>query len=155
MTKKVVQFKPAGAANAARAASAPGRRPGSRLGDADAWVAAAQAEESARPADAPRPEQAAEPAAAAGTPQDTSELAESLGRLSREMSTLARAPLERHLGAAARLASCRTPAEALAAQSRLASDMMAGALTDFARLAEASARAGRALAATMERGPRD
>lgn len=150
MTKKVVQFKPASAARVPGAAS-PAASPARSRRDADAWVAAAQPETEARVASEPAP--AAAPIGAEPAERAPSELAESLGQLSREMSTLARAPLERHLGAAARLASCRTPAEALAAQSALARDMMTGALGDFARLAEASARAGRAFAATIERDP--
>lgn len=142
MTKKVVQFKPASAARVPGAAS-----PTRSRRDADSWVAAAQPETAVPVAPATAPTRA-EPVERA-----SSELADSLGQLSREMSALARAPLERHLGAAAQLASCRTPAEALAAQSRLARDMMTGALGDFARLAEASARAGRAFAATIERDP--
>lgn len=144
MTKKVVQFKPASTARVqGSASSARSRR------DADDWVAAAQPETAA-----PAVSATAHPPVGAAPPERSpSELAESLGQLSREMSALARAPLERHLGAAARLASCRTPAEALAAQSALARDMMTGAIGDFARLAEASARAGRAFAATIERDP--
>jgi len=131
VTKKVVDFKPAAAAARARIAGAP------RLRAADGWVAAAAVESEAA---APAPRRAAEP------PPVGPEIAESIGQLQRELATALRAPAERHVAGLARLASCRSPAELMAAQVALANDLVSHSLTDTARIAECYARMNRATA---------
>lgn len=147
MTKKVVDFKPAAARRAAQIAArkaAEGRAQAiagepRRLRAADTWVAAAAGEVSAPG----RGTGASEPVAA---PPVGAEIAETLGQLQREIAGAWRAPAERHLAGLARLASSRTPAEAIEAQVALANAAAAHALADAARVAEAYGRFARATA---------
>lgn len=147
MTKKVVDFEPAAARRAAKMAErkaaegatrAAGGEP-RRLRAADTWVSAA-AEVAITPGLGARAhEPSPEPPAGA-------EIAETLGQLQRELAGAWRRPAERHLAGLARLASSRTPAEAIEAQAAIANAATAQALADAARIAEAYARLARASA---------
>lgn len=144
MTKKVVDFKPAAAARRAardaQSAESRARAVGEprRWRAADGWVASAASAE-AEIAASVRP-RAPEP------PPVGPEIAESLGQLQRELATALRAPAERHVAGLVRLASCRTPAELLAAQVALANELVSQGFTDAARIAECWARTNRATA---------
>lgn len=137
MTKKVVFFKPA----AARRASAPH--------DAAEALATDTLGPGRRPAGAlhrDEPAAAAFARAFASGSRTGADLADGIALFHREAAIAMRAPLERWFTGMARLASCRTPAQFVDMQARVADEALAGALADQARLADSWAKLARASA---------